>query len=385
MKCESLPSGKEIARETSCGGSKRIPTLLSLVIAGLPLAAAPLQAGDRFLPADDSRLSYSDYVRIEFIPAADAPERKRARFDRLAGPAAKGYQWDNPGTRLRFRTDAESVTVHLYYNEKHVSTSARNSVGRYLIDNRAEDAWAFATAQTGVLREPETVRVPIRTPAPGFHDYEIVLPYGDSVDVLGVSAPADARFEAPTPRPAHRLVAYGDSITHGFTASDVTKTYGYLLARAKNWQLINMGIGGRGSAAENGALIGQQKGDVVSVLIGANDWQGGRPPAVFRTNMDGFLDQLRKLQPDVPVFLITPLWVPPSWKPEKAMADLEMYRQALRDLVTERKDPNLLLIEGPSLIDQESRYFDRVAVHPNDAGFAQMAERLIRAVPWTGR
>jgi len=36
----------------------------------------------------------------------------------------------------------------------------------------------------------------------------------------------------------------------------------------------------------------------------------------------------------------------------------------------------LHVIEGPDLIDQDPSLFSPVAVHPNDAGFAEMAERL---------
>jgi hypothetical protein len=72
--------------------------------------------------------------------------------------------------------------------------------------------------------------------------------------------------------------------------------------------------------------------------------------------------------------------VPPSWKPEKAVADLEEYRRVLRELVVSLADPHLHLIEGPDLIDHDPAFFDSVAVHPNDQGFAQMAERLSKQI-----
>ncbi len=39
-------------------------------------------------------------------------------------------------------------------------------------------------------------------------------------------------------------------------------------------------------------------------------------------------------------------------------------------------DAALRLVEGPELIDADETYFDPVLVHPNDAGFAQLATRL---------
>ena len=348
-----------------------------------PAVAARPAGVEVFIPADDARLAYSDYARMTWVAAPSAPGRKMARFDRLADMPGKGYQWDNPGARLRFRTDAAKVQVSLYYNEKHVSTSARNAAGAYFIDGSSTAAGSFSTVQMKTVRAPETLAVQLTAPAPGMHDmhdYDLVLPYGDSVDVLGVSAAPGARFDTPPPRTVKRLAAYGDSITHGFTASDASKTYAFLFAQKKNWQLVNMGLGGRSSAANDGTLIAALGCDVVSVLIGANDWQGGRPLAAFRANIEGFIKNLRAKQPAVPLIVITPLWVPPTWKPAAAKLDLEAYRQALREVVAAARDPHITLVEGPALIDHELRYLDAVVVHPNNAGFAQMAERLAAAV-----
>ncbi|MEK6795626.1 MAG: GDSL-type esterase/lipase family protein [Spirochaetota bacterium] len=330
-----------------------------------------------FLPSDDTRLFYSDYARKSIV---DTPAGRAVRFDRIIDPGGKGYQWDNPGTRLRFKTDAASVSVHLYYNEKHVSTSARNPIGRYSIDGKSDSSWRFTSAQTSTVRKPETVIVPITPPSSGMHEYTIVLPYGDSVDVLGITVPDNARFETPAPRPTKRLIAYGDSVTHGFTASEVTKSYIFRFANRMDWQLVNMGIGGRSASPNEGAFIASQNGDVISILIGVNDWQGGRAIASFKSNYEGFLKNLRGVQPNVPLIIITPLWVPASWKPATATIELEEYRRTIREIVAALGDANIKLIDGPSLIDHEDGFFDKVGVHPNDDGFAQMAERLAEAV-----
>lgn len=329
------------------------------------------------IPADDSKLSYSDYVSMSFV---DSPAgQKMARFDRLADMPNKGYQWDSPGTRLRFRTDAAKVQVMLYYSDKHVSTSARNPIGRFYVDGQSEPAWTFASAQKETVRKTETVSVALPA-APGMRDYEVVLPYGDSVEVMGVVVSEGAKFESPTARPAKRLVAYGDSITHGFTSSEVTKSYIFLFAQKMNHQVVNMGLGGRGLYPADGTLIGSQKADLFSVLIGVNDWQGGKKIEAFKANAEGFFKNLRAKQPDVPIVVVTPLWVPESWKPASATAPLEEYRKTLREVVGALRDKNIRLVEGPDLIDHEEKYFDKVAVHPNDAGFAMMADRLAAAV-----
>ena len=92
--------------------------------------------------------------------------------------------------------------------------------------------------------------------------------------------------------------------------------------------------------------------------------------------MMAFFDAIRAAQPTVPIYYLTSLWVAPSWNPKAQVADLETYRRVAREIVAARHDPNLHLVEGPELIDHEIALFDATPVHPNDQGFAQMAERL---------
>lgn len=327
------------------------------------------------IPADHPAIRFSDFVEKEILPDG------AVRFHRILDVPGRGYRWDNPGARVRFRTDARAISVRLRYSEKHVSPSARAPGGVFLIDGRGDPAWTFTSRSRDTLRPVEELALELPVPsAAGFHDYAIVLPYGDSVDFRGLAVSAGAAFATPAPRPAVRYVAYGDSITHGFTASDIAHTYTYLLATARDWELVNLGLGGRSARPLEGDTVGRLGGDVVTVLIGVNDWQGGVAPADYRQAMHGLLTRIRAHRAGVPIYAITPLWVSPQWKPAKARFPLEAYRQALRDLLAELPDPDIRLVEGPELIDAEERYFDAVLVHPNDAGMAQLAARLARRI-----
>src|SRR5690606_6089758 len=116
------------------------------------------------------------------------------------------------------------------------------------------------------------------------------------------------------------------------------------------------------------------------LLIGVNDWQGGAELERFRAEYATLLAGLRQTNPNRPIVAITPLWVAPSWQPAQARFPLEAYRQVIRDVVEAQADRHLRLVEGPSLVDHDPEWFDAVAVHPNDAGFAKMAERLAVAL-----
>lgn len=323
------------------------------------------------VPATDPAIICSDYVEKTTTPDGFV------RFDRILEMAGRGYRWDSPGTRVRFRTDSRRVVARLRYSEKHISPSARAPIGLYLVDGHTQEGWTFESAAKAVLRPVEEVAVTFQVPdAAGFHEYTLVLPYGDSVDFGGLAVDEGAKFAEPTPRPALRYVAFGDSITHGFTATRVDRTYPYLLAESRGWQLINMGYGGRTAHATDGEVIRDRAPGLVTVLLGGNEWQGGVEPVTYRANMRGLITGLREQYPAVPVYVITPLWVSANWKPARARFDLERYREELRSLAKELADPALHLVEGPALIDHDERFFDPILVHPNDAGFAQMAARL---------
>ncbi len=358
-----------------------------LISGAATIAAAATELPGEFIRGSDSRIEFSDCLvaRVERDLVSGT-----ARVDRVL-ENARGYRWDAPGARVRFRTDSATVTVRLRYSPKHIGP-ANNGVGFWRIDGRGDmAAWRFSRPQImdtngKPLKMPFAAGLTVTLPAPSdgqFHDYELILPYGDAVDVLGVEVSQGARWETPGPRPAKRWVAFGDSVTHGFTAGSVVETYPFQVAETKGWQLINAGIGGRSALAQDGDFLAKIQAEVFSVAIGVNNWQGGTALDVFKKNITELLRRLRIGHSDTPVYVITPLWVPPSWKPKKAKYPLEEYRSVIRDVVAGRVaagDARMTLVDGPSLIDHDATLFDKVAVHPNNAGFAQMAERLARAM-----
>lgn len=328
----------------------------------------------------------ANHPRIEVLGTIDrgwVADTGVLRFDRRIEVRGKRYRWDNPGARIQFYTAARAVAVYLRYNEKHLAGSARNGVGAFRIDGRADPAWRFSSRErTGERREPEDVVVRFPLSSDGqVHRYEVILPYGDSVDLVGVGlSPEGTLAEPPANRPVPvRYIAFGDSVTQGFTASEVVATYPVLVADHFEWEVVNAGYAGRRTYATDGALITSLRGDVITLLIGVNDWQGGTPPESYEEALRGLVQSIRDQQPQVPVYVITPLWVSETWKPKAAQFPLERYREAARAVVAQRVaagDAYTRIVEGPSLIDPTESNFDPVLVHPNDAGFAQLAQRL---------
>ncbi len=311
------------------------------------------------LRPDDPHIAYSDYIRLTLSP-------ERARFDRLID-AEHGMGHDSPGTRIRFQTDG-AVAARFHYTALHTHDK-QNGVGVVLVDGGKR--FAFDASQ-----RPGLLSVPLGALGGTMHDFELLLPYADSVDFLGLEVTDDAEFAPVGPRPAFRYVAYGDSITQGYWASDVTGTFACLLAKAKNWTLINMGYGGRQATAGDGALVGSVPADLITCSMGANDAIANKSAAQFRADMEGVVSGIRSRQPMTPLYLITPLF---STQPFGG-APLEQFRTELRDLVSHAADANLHLIEGPELTPHDEGNLPD-GIHPNDAAFAIMAQRLTTMLP----
>ena len=136
----------------------------------LPMKIAP----------DSPHLNYSDYIHLEKCSQA-------ARFRRPI-EGEDGFHFDNPGARIRFCTDARRVEAHLYYSARHTRTDAVNGNGAYLRDGELKSIYR-TTERPGALQlELETAR------DGAAHLYEIVLPYGDSVEFRGLEVNEEANF-----------------------------------------------------------------------------------------------------------------------------------------------------------------------------------------------
>ena len=322
-----------------------------------------------FIAADDPRLEYSDYADLEFISLPQISSTPVARMSRpLESPT--GYNCDNPGARLRFCTDAEKINVKLNYSDKHLPVAARNSKGIYLIDGKFSSNWNFSSKTNGKFD------FDLQIPGHGLHMYEIIMPYAAPVDIIGIEVNAKAEFSKSQNRPEFRCIFYGDSVTQGFTADSIENTYPFLLSQKLNWQMINMGIAGRSSNPDDAKIISQIDADMLIVFIGVNDWQSGVKPSKYKNNLKTFVKKIRLIRNDLPIFLISPLWVPPSWKPQAAKHKLSDYRLQVFELVNELAASQIKYIDGAKLIDHNDKYFDQISVHPNTDGFKIMANRL---------
>ena len=322
--------------------------------------SATIISSKSFSP-DNSLIRISDCARI-------TKKSESICMDRIV-QAASGFKYDNPGARIRFRTDAKNVSAKVNYTPRHTRKNAVNSKGIYTVNGKIAGSFQ---------RDPESEEVAVAFPRNDkgiARDYELIMPYGDSVEFTGLHI-SNGELLPIAPRPDIKYVAFGDSITHGFHAGDISNTYPFIIGEKLQWQTVNMGFGSRRTVAADGDSIALCGGDIISILIGFNDFYGNKPIVKYMQHLKRLILRIRKSQPETPILLITPIWSSePKWAASKIGLELEDYRKAVRQVVASLNDNHLHLIDGLSLMDNLPA-MTKDGIHPNDEGFAQIAERL---------
>ena len=307
--------------------------------------------------ADNVAFGASDYC-------AASVNSSRIRFTRPTVDG-QGFEYANPGARVRFRTDSESINFRLDYTNLVTRPDTYNGVGLILVDGVQVDTFNRAQGAAGQISKMVVFG------STATRTIELVMPYCASVDFLGVDLVAGATLSASPARTATRYVAIGDSITHGFVVSDVGKEWAYKLAEAKGWQLINHGYGGRQCAPADGTTLAALNPDVATYLIGYNNFYPQTPLATFKASFKSFINNFRAVNTTTKLYCITPTWTPNSF----GALTIEMYRQQIMDALTELGNPLNILVEGEALATSSvSRFPDNV--HPNDIGAAEIAASL---------
>lgn len=184
-----------------------------------------------------------------------------------------------------------------------------------------------------------------------------------------VSGGASAGFADP-----HRIIALGDSLTHGFGLSAeqgfTAQLQDWLRENgAPNVVIVNAGVSGDttagGLARFEWSLA--EGGDAVIVELGGNDLLRAIDPASSRANLDGILRKAQARQ--LPV-LLTGMIAPTNYGPEYKETFDAMYPE-LAAQYNAVYDP--FFLEG--LIGRED-LFQADGIHPNREGVAVLVERF---------
>jgi lysophospholipase L1-like esterase len=234
-----------------------------------------------------------------------------------------------------------------------------------------------------VARVPAAQEVVIDLPPRSAHDVvSIYLPEPSGGVVVSMVALGGDLRPAPVGR---RWVAYGDSITQGWSVSDVGLAWPSLVARRMGLDLVNLAFAGSARGELPAAVqVSGSGADLVTLSFGTNCWSSiPTDERHIAETMRLFLAVVREGLPDVPVVVVSPIVRPAAEStPNRFGATLHDLRVALEKAVTvsAQTDGRLVLVPGRDLVDAA----DLVdGVHPGDAGQAAMARTLAGVIDST--
>lgn len=173
------------------------------------------------------------------------------------------------------------------------------------------------------------------------------------------------------------LVAYGDSITHGYDAVYPSLSYVNRLGNLLDTDVHNRGIGGDTFSPELVRRDTVQNPDYVTVAYGTNDWSMCNEER-FESSARAFFAAINEKFPESRVFALAPIW---RGDAERETAMARPISDVYKLLCEYTKDyPNTTVVDGWNFIPHLPEFFADKILHPNDQGFSLYAENLYKVI-----
>lgn len=313
----------------------------------------------RIYTGADWRIGVSDYKSV-------SQTVQRISFNRdYVG--VNGNRYLNPGARVRFITDAASVTWVYDHTDLNTRSDAFNGVISFMIDGVEQDT---ATVVFGSAGEGSKV---VSAGSVGLRTWEMIMPYGASVDFLRILLPSGASLYRAADRPTKTLLVVGDSITAGFDATKTIDSWAYKTGQQFNCQVVNMGYG---SSPVDVSLMSEAASvphDACIYLIGYNNFVAQTALATFKSSYTSAIEAQRAASA-APIYAVSLLWTGNTNTLTPAN-----YRTQQSDAVTELADSGVTFIDGLTLTDNDTGSIPD-NVHPNDTGSDEIVAALVAAI-----
>ena len=177
-------------------------------------------------------------------------------------------------------------------------------------------------------------------------------------------------------KPEKKLIAFGDSITHGYDALHPSNRYIAKLADMLGAEEFNKAIGGEVFFPELAESKDSFMPDYITVAYGTNDWNG-TDEETFKYKCKAFYMNLSRNYPDSKIYAITPIWRK-DMSEYREFGDFKKVEQDIRSAVMDIE--NITVISGFDFVPKDEKYFADLKLHPNDEGFRYHAENLSKEI-----
>ena len=245
----------------------------------------------------------------------------------------------------------------------------------------------FAVFQKGQLHQEESfskreknISLLIRSETPGkATHFSVTMPSWSNPKLTSLQIRPGCKMQTPQV-PKRVYVALGDSISHGTGQGSAThKTWPFLLSRKLNVSLCNLAVGGGKISLPAAQSLSQfDRVDLVTILVGYNDWNSGVSPEDFGKKYSQSLAAIRDSHPTAKIICVTPTYTKRT-SPKRSNHTLDEFRQAIRDAAKVNSDDRnpIQVTEGPDLTSKANlRQESNDPVHFGEAGARLFAEAM---------
>ena len=317
-------------------------------------------------------------ARIEGLPWSQNEHHWNRLPDRLmndskTSPTLRHVAAQQSGGRIRFRTRAATWALRGMLTRTETGIlNTHGSLSGLDVYLRTPDA-GFKFVKSAAPSMNETVFVAeCKRPAAleGGVEWIVYFPLQNPLGSLELAVPDDAPIlSPPPPRIEHPALFYGSSITQGFSASRPGLSYPAIISRRLDIPFINLGYGGNAKGEpEVAAAIAAL--DLSLFVCDLDHNLPGVPELEARHA--AFVDIVRKAHPQIPILVVSSpnYWNDPDYFGKRTAIIRRTVEQACAggDSLIEFIDGRTFwdpVVAGDMTVDN---------LHPNDAGFARMAE-----------
>lgn len=269
------------------------------------------------------------------------------------------------GVKLEFYTDSDRLEIA--WDLVQNGPWQVDSLADLYVDGVLVKAWQFSG-------EPEpTVRLSAELPAGNKRvTFWLNRTFEIALKELAISENA-----VISPVPAGKChLALGDSITFS-SAKHPSLGYVSQVAEHFGWEMYNQAIGGYIFDADSLDPDLPVTPDVITVAYGTNDDRSDRE--AYRRRVNEFLKGLTEIWPEVPAFVITPLW-------RTDVSGTEQFEWIYPVIEEEcARFPQITVIDGHTLMPQLPDFYSDGFLHPNDLGMTFYAQSVVKAIEASGR
>lgn len=166
-----------------------------------------------------------------------------------------------------------------------------------------------------------------------------------------------------------KILALGDSITHGYDEIYPSFAYTNIISRYFDAELVNQAIGG--AVADATTVENALNPDYVMVAYGTNDWSAKDYDSFFN-DYHNYVKTLKETHPNATIFLISPIF-----RADKTVSNAGDFSVAKKVVSSACDKFGCVFVDGMTLVPHLCEFFKSDKVHPNDMGSVSYAMGLL--------